>query len=350
MKTDSSSTSTVTSSSATILHGVRLWLARFIWLLLVGIVLLLFVRGIPLRADVMQNKYQATIGSDVNRDYLGELAMSPWGGYPASQAGILNGDVVISVDGGSPDPGFVNGPAGTPVTVNVQTGNHPVREYKLFYGGENPVALAQFGIPVDFMATYAAAIEIGFALIYLGIAGLIFVRRSDDWLALLASIAFVLTLSAEIFIAVNDAEPYWRTALSAWYSIIVYIVLLFLYFFPKGKNVPRWVLVLAFAATIWTVIYATTPAVRIWRMPKPYGFLILLGWLLTGLFTQFYHYRHANPLQKQQTKWVLLGTSAMLVGTVAEVASYNWQISAGSPTVLYDLVGYPVIQLFKLLL
>jgi signal transduction histidine kinase len=348
MKTDSLSTGTL--SSSTTLHGVWLWLARLIWLVLVGIVLLLFIRGIPLRADAMRNKYQATIGSDVNRDYSGELAMSPWGGYPASQAGILNGDVVISVNGSSPDPAFVNGPAGNPVTVSVQTGDHPVREYKLIYGGENPVALAEFGISVDFMARYAVVIEIGFALIYLGIAGLIFVRRSNDWLALLASIAFVLALSAEMFIAVNDAKPYWRTALSAWYAVVVYIVLLFLYFFPFGKNAPRWVFVLALAATVWTILYSTIPALRIWRMPKPFGFLILLGWLMTGLFTQFYHYRHANPIQKQQTKWVVFGTTAMLIGTIAEVASYNWQIPAGSPTVLFDLVGYPIIQLLKLFL
>jgi signal transduction histidine kinase len=348
MKTDSLSTGTLSNSTS--LRGVWLWLARFIWLILVGVVILLFIRGVPRRTDDMQNKYQATIGTDVHRVRTGKLAMSPWWGYPASQAGILDSDVLLSVNGSTPYPEFVNGIAGTPVTVQVQMGSHPVREYTLFYGGENPVALARMGISVNFMATYAVAIEIGFALIYLAIAGLIFVRKSNDWLALLASIAFVLVLSAQMFIAVSDAEPFWRPALSVWSSISIYIVLLFLYFFPKGKNVPPWVFVLALAATVWTIMYSIIPAIHIWRMPKPYGFLILLGWFITGLLTQFYHYLHSNPVQKQQTKWVVFGTTAMLVGTVGQVAAYNWQIPAGSPTVLFDLVGYPIIQLLKLFL
>jgi signal transduction histidine kinase len=348
MKTATSSIGT--TSSSTSLRGGWPWLARIGWLALVSIAVGLLIRGIPLRADVMRNKYQATIGTDVHRVRTGELVMSPWRGYPASQAGILDGDILISVNNSTPYPAFVNGPAGTSVTVRVHRENHSLREYKLYYGGENPVALARMGISIDFMANYAAAIEIGFALISLTIAGLIFVRKSSDWLALLASLAFILVLAATMLITVIDAEPSWRPTLDIWYALNVFIVLLFLYFFPVGRNVPRWAVVLATCAAIWTVLYWTTPAVHIWRMPKPFGFLIFSGWFITGLLTQFYHYRHSNPVQKQQTKWVLFGTTAMLAGTIGQVASYNWQIPAGSPAVLFDLVGYPVIQLFKLFL
>jgi signal transduction histidine kinase len=92
------------------------------------------------------------------------------------------------------------------------------------------------------------------------------------------------------------------------------------------------------------------PSLQLQKMPALLGFLVALSWFVIGMFIQFYHYRHSNPIQKQQTKWVLFGIAAMLIGTLGQLASYNWQIPSGFPTVLFDLVGYPAIQLFKLFL
>lgn len=103
------------------------------------------------------------------------------------------------------------------------------------------MALAQLGISNEFMANYAIAIEISFALIYLGIAGTIFVRRSNDRLALLASLSFVLVLSIIMYNSVYDAEPFWRPTLDIWSAVMLFVVLLFLYLFPVGQNMPRWI-------------------------------------------------------------------------------------------------------------
>jgi signal transduction histidine kinase len=358
MNTQALSKSTNLSSSSTILYGGRLFLVRVVWLAFIIIILGFFIRGIPLRAENMRNGYRPTTGTNLSWNRAGEIALSVWWDYPAYQAGILEGNILVAVNGVAPKlkPGnsleelIPDGAAGTPVMLMVRTGNHPPREYTIFYGGENPLALARLGISNDFMANYAVVIEIGFALVYFGIAGLIFLRKSNDWLALLASLAFILVLSAITFISVYDAKPLLRPTLDIWYALIVFVMLLFLYLFPVGQNVPRWTLALVLAAAVWTVVYWVNPNVHIWRMPKPFGFLILLGWLSTGMLTQLYHYRHSNPIQKQQTKWVLFGIAAMLVGTIGQVASYNWQIPSGFPTVLFDLVGYPTIQLFKLVL
>ena len=212
------------------------------------------------------------------------------------------------------------------------------------------MALAQLGISNEFMANYAIAIEISFALIYLGIAGTIFVRRSNDWLALLASLSFVLVLSIIMYNSVYDAEPFWRPTLDIWSAVMLFVVLLFLYLFPVGQNMPRWIWGFVLAAGVYTVMYCVDPSIHIWRLPRPLGFLIFLGWFSSGMLTQVYHYRHSNPIQKQQTKWVLFGIAAMLVGIVGQLAIFNWGIPTGFPTVLFDLVGYPLIQLFKLFL
>ena len=358
MNTQALSPRTNVSSSSTILQGCWLWLARLLWLAFIILTLGLFIRGIPLRAENMRNGYQPTIGVNPYWNREGEIAVWQWWDYPAYQAGILDGDILVAVDGAAPKlkPGdsleglIPNGSAGTPITLTVRTGNHPAREYKLLYGGENPLALAQLGISNDFMANYAIAIEIGFALIYLGIAGAIFMRKSNDWLALLASLAFILVLSGTMFASVYDAEPSWRPILGIWVTILLFILFSFLCVFPVGRRIPRWVLALILAGAIWMVAQWLNPHFQVQKMPALPGFLVPLSWFAIGMFVQFYHYRHSTPIQKQQTKWVLFGITAMLIGTTGQLASYGWQIPSGFPTVLFDLIGYPAIQLFKLFL
>jgi signal transduction histidine kinase len=347
-----------TSASSTILHGGWLWLARILWLACIIITLGLFMRGIPLSAENMRNGYQPAIGVNPYWNRAGEIAVWQWWDYPAYQAGILDGDILVAVNGAAPklQPGnsldglIPNGSAGTTVTLTVRTGNHPAREYKLLYGGENPLALAQLGISNDFMANYTIAIEIGFALIYCGIAGAIFVRKSNDWLALLASLAFILVLSGTMFATVYNAEPLWRPILGIWVTILLFIVFSFLCVFPIGRRIPRWVLALILAGAIWMVAQWLNPHFQPQKMPVLPGFLVPLSWFAIGMFVQFYHYRHSTPIQKQQTKWVLFGIAAMLIGTTGQLASYGWQVPSGFPTVLFDLAGYPAIQLFKLFL
>lgn len=140
-----------TPSSSTILHGSWLWLARLLWLAFIIITLGIFIRGIPLRAESMRNRYRPAIGVNPYWDRNGGIAVWQWWDYPAYRTGILDGDTLVAVNGVTPNlkPGdfldglIPNNAAGTPITLTVRTGNHTAREYNLFYGGENPVALAQ---------------------------------------------------------------------------------------------------------------------------------------------------------------------------------------------------------------
>ena len=362
MKTPSLSTAGYRSSSSTILHGGWLWFVRFVWLALILVNLAIFIRGIPLQAESMRSGYKPETGVIPFWNRAGEIALSIWWDYPAYQAGILEGDVLVAVNGIKPQrkPGdsldriIPEAAAGSSIRLMVRTGNQRAREYAIFYGGENPLELARLGISNTFMANYTIAIEIGFALIYLGIAGVIFVRKSDDWLALLASLAFILVLSGEVFRNVYDAEPSWRPILGIWVTVLLFILFSFLCLFPVGRRIPRWVLTLIIAGAIWMVAQWLNPHLQVQKMTSQMtafsAFLVVLSWFATGMFVQFYHYRHSTSIQKQQTKWVLFGITALLIGTIAQLASYNWQIPAGFPTVLFDLVGYPAIQLFKLFL
>jgi signal transduction histidine kinase len=352
-----------TSSNSTRLHGGWLLLARFLWLVLVIIAVGLFVEGIPLRSDDLRERYQPKIGTFFISGPSNEILMFPWDGYPATQAGILDGDVLVAVNGkpiqlsrNAPENFMKDliriGPAGTPVTLRVRTGNHAPRDYTVFLGGDDAVALARLGLSPEFITAYAIAIEATFALVCIGIALLILLRKSNDWLALLASLTFTVALlgvSANV-IAFYDNNPFWRPLMGIWFSLIVFFLLLFACLFPVGRRAPRWTLAVVIAGAVWTLLTILNPNLQITRIPRPDNFLVVLGWLGVGMIVQVYHYRHSNPTQKQQSKWVILGAVVATVGVLGQAASKFWSMPPGLPTVLFDLAGYPLTQLFKLFL
>jgi signal transduction histidine kinase len=360
VNTESLSTSAGPSSNSTDLHGGWLFLIRVIWLALVMIALGLFIRGIPLRAEELYDAYEPTIGVSLGWNRAGEIAISPWWGdkYPANEAGILEGDILVAVNGVEPQirPGhsldalIPTGAAGTIISLTVRTENHPAREYQLYYGGENSIALAGLGISNDFIVNYMVAFEIGFALVCLAIAAVIFVRKSNDWLALLASLNFIQILLATNALSVYSAEPPWRLMLGMWFTFILFVAFVFLCLFPVGKNVPYWTLGLIFGAALWMLVQWQNPHLQPQRMTPLSSFFTLVIPLAIGVLTQIYHYRHSGPIQKQQTKWVVFGAMTWAVGVLAQVVSLTWHPAPGLPTMLFDLAGYPVIEFLKLVL
>jgi signal transduction histidine kinase len=365
MKIKSLSTSTDTTPSSTALYGRWLLLARIVWLALVVVALGLFIKGIPLRADNLREQYEPKVGAKLIWNRAGEIALSPWWDFPAYQAGTLEGDILVAVNGVSPhpEPGdsldklIPTGDAGTPIRLTVRTGNHPAREYKLFFGGEDPVALAGLGFSADFIANYAITIEFVFALICVGIAVMILRRKSKDWLALLASLTFMLVLLgvSQNVLEIYGDQPVWRPAIDIWFALILFDLLLFFCVFPDGRFVPHWTRILLVIGAIWILAQWLDPRLYPWKMQSfQKGFGIIVAWLSVGILAQVYRYRyHSNPIQRQQTKWVVFGMIASILALLAHVydtAPAGGLVPDGIPTVLFDLAGYPAIQLFKLFL
>jgi len=356
-----------TPSNSTKLRGGWLLLGRLVWLMIVVIAVGLFVKGIPVHADDLHDQYQPKIGVSLISNPSNEIVIFPWLHYPASQAGILEGDVLLAVDGKPIQPIHTasedlvkelipDGPAGTPITLTVRTGNHPARKYKLLFGGEDPVALAQLGLSPNFLAKYVTVMEVIFALICLGIAGVIFLRKSNDGLALLASLSFILLLLGvsenSILVYVND--PVWRPALDLWFALILFNLVVFFCLFPNGRFASRWTQIVPVLGVLWIVAQWLDPRLYPWKMPFQKGFGIIVVWLSIGLIVQVYRYRyHSNATQRQQTKWVVFGmivATLGLLGLAYNTAFPGAKLPSGFPTMLFDLIGYPLIQLFMLFL
>ncbi len=183
---------------------------------------------------------------------------------------------------------------------------------------------------------------------YFAIAGLIFWRRSNDWMALLVSFTLV-SLGAVLFTGADDAVrrayPDLTILVDLLLNLSLLSLILLLYLFPNGRPVPPWtgymfpgLIVLMFLA-MFTGAYIAILIV----------IFLLLG---VGVFARVYRHRQvSSPLQRQQTRWVGLG----LLGAVAIIALSLFSDSvfpADQPSagrVIFLLAVEPVLVLLLLL-
>jgi hypothetical protein len=140
-------------------------------------------------------------------------------------------------------------------------------------------------------------------LVCLTLAGMLFWRKSGDWMIMFIS-SYLLLYGTVMAGPLERAEA----SYSGWPSLAVDVIQpLFLttptvalfVLFPDGRSVPpwtRWLLVLSIPVTV-VVLYS-----------PPYGWA-LEGMIVLGAFyAQIHRYRHVStPTERQQTKWVLFG-------------------------------------------
>ena len=159
-------------------------------------------------------------------------------------------------------------------------------------------------------AWYHTILEATVRLLTLGVALLIFWRRSNDWMAHLSAIMLVTTFT--IFspspIMLADTQPLWRLPRAFLWAIGMASAVGLFYLFPDGRFVSRWTRWLAIALLVFIGALAVAGA------PFQVGLPVFLVALITGAGFQVHRYRRvSNPLQRQQTKWVVLGITGMIL-------------------------------------
>ena len=157
-------------------------------------------------------------------------------------------------------------------------------------------------------ARSVSAIETFVVLLTLNVALLIFWRRSDDWMAHLASITLVsiINVISPWPTMLADAEPIWHWPRALSWAIGLGSGVGLFYLFPDGRFVPRWTTRLAVIILFTIVFMAVSGA------PFLAGIAIFVVILVTGTIFQIYRYRLVSgPIERQQTKWVVLGIIGM---------------------------------------
>ena len=175
-------------------------------------------------------------------------------------------------------------------------------------------ALQQVGLSVDAFVGYTLALTILSLLMCWSVSAVIFWRKSDDWMALLVALMLVLMGTTYVTHLVIQSPSPWQILALILSTLAFGALLLVFSLFPGGRFVPPWIGWLPISWIAWGLVITF-----LHDLPRFYQ-LYLLGLLLEliGIVgAQIYRNRRVSTaIQRQQTKWVVLGASAAMVAVV----------------------------------
>lgn len=222
---------------------------------------------------------------------------------------------------------------------------------------DDAALLAQAGFSLGAYAAYFTALDLVGAFITIGVAGLIVWGRSRDWMALFVSMLLPTAATALPIVTVLETVP------GGWASVIVGVLralfassmVPFFYLFPDGRFVPRRTAWLTIGWVSYTLAGLFFPALR---PPVAFGrglnsqeapvILWIMLWFLSGILAQVWRYRRvSDAIQRQRTKWVVVGLVSLVILFVAGVLTLTSESFAesGAVFVAARLIGPTLILL-----
>ena len=219
-------------------------------------------------------------------------------------------------------------------------------------------ALEVLGFSPEAFAGYLVTMDTIFAAVCCAVAALVFWRRSDDRMGLLTSLA-LLTFGTATFVFTLEALATRHPALGLTVDFLHLLgaasFSLFLYLFPDGRFVPRW---MRWVALVWIAWQSARYFFPQWHSNPDAWYLwtTTVVWSAafgTVLYAQVHRFRRvSNAGQRQQIKWVVLGiTSAVSVFLVTMLALSAFVPVPTSPRSLAaHLIGYGVVYVAMLII
>ncbi|HRX03413.1 MAG: hypothetical protein KDI07_07380 [Anaerolineae bacterium] len=171
---------------------------------------------------------------------------------------------------------------------------------------EDLLLAQQSGFPASLLliAYFASSLIPKVAFVAVGLV--IFIRRSDDWIALLLS----LMLTTFLLEGIQNLGPL-MPLVNALYAVPTVIFIALPFIFPNGRFVPRWMTWPAAAILVLTLIATFLPQLSQGVSNTLYsGFLLsaFLLWFVAAGYSAVYRYRRvSSAAERQQTKWVVAG-------------------------------------------
>ena len=228
---------------------------------------------------------------------------------------------------------------------------------------EDAEALRDLGLSEGFYAWFFIGIVVVFVLPFTLVGGLIFWRRSNDWMAMLVSLALVSfgVSWTEVPTSLVTASPEWRFAPGFVSAAGFGALFLVFYLFPDGRFVPRWA---RFVAFLWIAVNVGLFVDSVFAQESygaegsgPQGTLavvvdlVVVAVVLVGIYAQIYRYtRYSTPVQRQQSKWVMAGlTTAVLLVTTGITLNGTVLSSPGLPRLMGNMVGIPLLQVIPVM-
>ena len=199
-------------------------------------------------------------------------------------------------------------------------------------------ALRAAGLSLMFPA-YVLVIMDSITILFFGIIALILVwRRGDELVTLVVASMLLFTGALYTGPTENANLPYLALAIVPGMAESMQVA--FVYLFPDGKPLPRWIWWILIPLPIWRIgiwFVNYIPNYKAeFHTAENYGHTAQQAWdiglflllLAGGIAAQVYRYRKlSTPVQRQQTKWVLFG----MIITLLFVGTY---------VVVFNVLGY----------
>jgi hypothetical protein len=220
--------------------------------------------------------------------------------------------------------------------------------YDRLIAGVDARSVANLGWSPAGYGTYLTLLYLLGVIFHVVIAVVVFWRRSDDWMALAMAFALVSNgawIQLSLMYPSGEVLPIWDLLV----NLVTYIGLVsglsLLYVFPDGRPVPRWTggMVVLWAILMFFAIFLPESPVSVAAWPIPIQVLVLIIWSGVGLYAQLHRYTQvSSPLQRQQTKWAILGLVLAVLGPFGYFLPFVILPEFGEvsmPNIFYQRVG-----------
>jgi hypothetical protein len=219
--------------------------------------------------------------------------------------------------------------------------------YSALTAGEAQALAAMNLSRVDF-ARLMVAVDILTAVVNCAVALGIFWSRPDERMARYTAVTLLTFATFGIHGVQKEyglfaqLAPWWWPPVLAVTLIGTVTISLFMFIFPDGRFVPRWLRLPVAAYLTWQVLVSLFPGSRLDYETWPVA-ANLANWALffaACLYSQYYHFRYVSSYrQRQQTKWVVYGLAVAIVGAFS-----GYALTALAPSYKPEWAGLAVFR------
>jgi hypothetical protein len=204
-------------------------------------------------------------------------------------------------------------------------------------------ALHAMGLSLPVYATIQVAYEV-ITMLAMTLVGVVVVwRRGHTSLGLLAGLALVSfgAIMSEGNAALVRAYPATLYVVHLVHSLGILTFAWLLLLFPNGRFAPRWAWLLALPLVLLRLVLLLQLSPGDNLAYEPSTWLVYSGTMAAIVGFQVYRYRAvSNALQRQQTKWVVLGFAGLMLGILMWMTFYEiFPLPEGRPRLIFNLLA-----------